>query len=119
MTRNTVFENSNQFLDILINYPKEKAVPFKKLPNNFQLKLKKYPPNLIVGEYLLLSKFRIKANLKPKWVRINKDDSFSINWKLMISRKENLLLFGKLINFSLTNKVEKFRNIMNSYCDNN
>jgi transcriptional regulator with XRE-family HTH domain len=112
LNRNVIVCN---YLKKGLNLPQGKIIPFKKLPGDLQRKLKTHLPKLILGEYLLLKKLGIKCKLEPKWVRVNKDGSISLNWKLSISRKRNLLVFQKLINFSTKEKREKLDEIIKTY----
>jgi transcriptional regulator with XRE-family HTH domain len=71
LNRNIVLGNVNKFKNYTRGLPSEKSVSFKKLPGEFQNKIKGNIPKLILGEYLLLKKLDIDCKLKPKWIRIN------------------------------------------------
>jgi hypothetical protein len=117
LCRNISVGTVDEFSEFVKDISQGKIIPFKKLPEEFQNKLKNKHPKLILGEFLLLKELGIDCRLRPKWIRINKNGTISLNWKLLISRKRNLKLFKKIINFSLESKRKKLEKIIRSYDD--
>ncbi|MDP7458140.1 MAG: hypothetical protein QGH47_05425, partial [Candidatus Woesearchaeota archaeon] len=71
--------------------------------------------NLLIGEYLLLHKLGIDARLYSEGYYKNKKCQFTGKWRIQIGQQDHVKKFAELINFTLSTKREKLKEILNSY----
>lgn len=71
--------------------------------------------NLLLGEQILLLNLGIDARLYSEGIYKNKQGTITAKWRIQIGQQDQLKKFAKLINFSLTSKIEKLDKILTSY----
>lgn len=114
ITRNVII--SNLLGSLFINKLRNGATYKNEIPEEIKLKLSECPPNLLIGEAIMLQSFGIERQpyFVDLWKHKNKEE-VSAAWTIPITNKKEITILLYKIGIPLSEKSNKVHNILLSY----